>query len=271
MGLIAAGIAAMVVMVFLRAGKPVVVERNLSLPGSPATADGIRLRDRAGFRAFNRGLRTRSETWFPRLPSTNAFWSAINQQVLGQSRQVMEEFTRQVTWSALAQALREPSAMNDWEMKARWEVEYLSPQLASLVAEHWEYTGGAHGNTGFGAMNTLPEDGTLREILLSEFFLPDTDWRDRLSARLTQLINRQKQETWGDEFSDDLAATVEAEEMQDAVYSITPEGFRFWFAPYEKGAFAEGSFRPLIPYGEIISLLDTNGPARWLPCFDRPP
>jgi hypothetical protein len=244
-----------------------VIERHHPFPGGNATGDLLELRVGSGFRAFNRGFRTDSEATFPRLPETNAFWATVNRHVREQTRESIRNFSDQPSWREFWSSVKEPSAMNAWEMKAQWDAEFVSPQLVSLIASYWEYTGGAHGNTGFGALNVVPDGPSFRELKLAEFFGPDTNWPAVIAAKLEQQINQRKRENWGDNFSEDLAAKVVPGEIADAVFTITPGGFKFWFAPYEKGAYAEGVFEPLIPYSELVSLLGTNEPARWLPCF----
>ncbi|MBI1176597.1 DUF3298 domain-containing protein [bacterium] len=249
-------------------GRRVVSEENMTTPSGPISIKNIELHDRSGVRAFNRGFRTRGKASFPTLPATNAFWTTINAEMEKQCRDSLDQFIGQESWKEFWWSVKEPSAMNDWSMDAQWHAEFVSLNLVSLIASYHDYTGGAHGNTGFGALTAVSSGAEFREVKLPELFIVDVGWREVLAATAEREINKRKRENWGADFSDDAAATVKAEELDDAVFTVTLDGLKIWFAPYEKGAYAEGSFEPVIPYDLIVKMLDTNGPAKWLPCFE---
>ena len=230
-------------------------------------ADLVKLEDRAGVRMFERGFRARSWANYLLLPTSNSLWNAVNSEVKKQTVEAVDEFGGQFSWREFWWAVREPSASYDWSMHCNWEPQLVLPQVVSLHRTYLEFTGGAHGNSGFGALNAVANGSSLREVALADLFHPDTAWRVVLAAHAAEQINRQKRARWGGDFTEELAVTVAPHEMEDAVFTLTAEGIRLWFAPYEKGAYAEGSFDPLVPYDAIVHLLDTNGPARWLPTW----
>lgn len=262
-------IGALIWLIVPSGGRRVVSEENMTTPSGSIFVKNIELHDRSGVRAFNRGFRTRGKATFPELPHTNAFWAAINVEMEKQSRDSLDQFIGQESWKEFWWSIKEPSAMNDWSMDAEWHAEFVSPNLVSLIVSYHDYTGGAHGNTGFGALTAVSSGGSFREVKLPEFFPADVGWREVLAATAEREINKQKRANWGADFSEDAAASVKPEEMDDAVFTVSTNGFKLWFAPYEKGAYAEGSFEPVIPYDLIVKTLDTNGPARWLPCFQN--
>lgn len=249
-----------------------IANEQVSTPNGPIKVQDIELRKRSGVRLFGRGFRTYGQGLVPRLPTTNAFWAAIDSDIARQTEDALEEFNDQLSWSAVWQSVKETSARTyEWSMEATWRTEFVSPRFVSLVATYWEDTGGAHGNTGYGALNAVPDGTSFREVKLPDLFLADVGWRDVLAGAAEREINREKGIRFGNAFSEDLSASVKPDEMNDAVFSATSAGLKIWFAPYEKGAYAEGSFEPVIPYGLFVKMLNTNGPAKWLPCFQDKP
>ena len=168
-----------------------------------------------------------------------------------------EEFKQSVDWYEEMKA--DPSLYEDmsYEMQYSFEtgfqVEYNSEKFISIVLNHYQFTGGAHGNYFAIGYNIRMSDGknlTLKDIIRSDSF-------DILTDECTQAILETSQTNSLSEaglFEDEL--TIEP----DQDFYITPTSLVIQFDPYEVGPYAMGEIIAEIPFEKIMDILKDNLP-----------
>ncbi|MBI1176596.1 hypothetical protein GC207_04070 [bacterium] len=261
----------LVFALFVVSNGPRVVERGVAAPGSSVTMDRLQIKGSSGFRALGRGIRTKSKVTLFRLPMTNVFWRAINEHTLKQAREDVAKFGEMANWRNVWFAVRVPSVFRDekdyelW-LDAKIDAELVTPQLVSTIADRWKNAGGIRPLRYLDAINAVPEGNSFREVQLGEFFRTGTNWLELLAVRMTELMNQEKRRIYGTNMSERELVTVKPDEVPKIVFTVNSVGFKFWTAPFRKFE-AENYFEPEIPYSDVVTILNTNGPARSLPCF----
>jgi hypothetical protein len=129
------------------------------------------------------------------------------------------------------------------------DVVFGDDSFVSLLSESYSYTGGAHGNTGYQAVNLLWKDNHLIELHNQDLIDPDS--RAQLDAVLLKALGREK------------AANAKDErelKFDDLVINPTSKGLLFKFGPYEVDCYAAGTFTVMIPYRDLTKVLRADGP-----------
>lgn len=152
-------------------------------------------------------------------------------------------------------------ASGEWHWEARWELVWRTNHLVSLLEHHSSYTGGAHGNYGQRGANFQWIGGRLRELVLPDFFRPDSGWRRTLAKLVVDDLRRQKASG---------CEGIDPERAAGFNFTFDAQGMQFHFDPYEVGSYAEGSFTVHVPWEQLSPFLPTNGMVRLRPTGIRP-
>jgi hypothetical protein len=110
------------------------------------------------------------------------------------------------------------------------------------------YTGGAHGNALTTGWTFAVVRGDVRELGLDAFFVKPAKARERLSTLTLELLRKEGAQYVVDGTLKDLRAELKS-------FALTPEGLRFFFAPYSVGPYVQGELTVLVPYHELAPLL----------------
>ena len=141
-----------------------------------------------------------------------------------------------------------------WELWQEQRIHYYDGSLLSLFTTYYSYMGGAHGNTGYSSqLWTFDQDGSATQLELSDLFRSDSNYYELLQAYLLTDL-REQQAAW---LIDDRTASVELEQL---VFSLSPAGLRFAFAPYDVGPYAQGSFFVTVPYEAVREAISQDSP-----------
>lgn len=133
-----------------------------------------------------------------------------------------------------------------WTSDENTAIRYLGADFLSARSSIYSYTGGAHGNHHHRAFNLQLTDGAVRPVALADLFIPGSDYLAVLSAHVLDDLRRQ-------EAYDVVEGTItELTEDDLAVFTLSPAGIGFAFAPYQVGPYAQGSFFVTVPL-EVIA------------------
>jgi Deacetylase PdaC len=80
---------------------------------------------------------------------------------------------------------------NGWTLIVNHEIKYASEGFVSILVPIYTYTGGAHGNTGFDALNFLREEDSVRRLELRDVFIENADLKPVLETVTGELEARQ--------------------------------------------------------------------------------
>lgn len=141
-----------------------------------------------------------------------------------------------------------------WERQYDCEIAYFSPDLISLPITIYEFTGGAHGNVYYDSRNYSLKGDQAQRLKLADLFLPDTQYVTALSRQCVREL-RMQNASW---IVDGQISTIGEENL--ILFSITPGGIEFAFAPYAVGPFAEGSHFVEVPFAAVKEFINPDGP-----------
>lgn len=218
-----------------------------------------------GFKVGNRGGGAGYEMHLPEFPKSNRLGAAVTAKLAHEANQYSHEFVSD-GWENAWEGLKgNHSFRYSFESLSETQISFASAQLISLFTQSYEFTGGAHGNTGLQGRNFILDGTEVREFTLSELFRRGTDWESALSAAcVTQLRAREASGV-----TDNPTKTFSRKDL--STFTLDESGLAIHFAPYEVGSYAEGSFHIFVPWSEVRQLLDSNGPARFIPGALDPP
>ncbi len=141
---------------------------------------------------------------------------------------------------------------------------FHSRTALSLLEERSGYTGGAHGSLALSSLNALELNGRIRVLALSELFRANANWESDLLKLCTERLRALG--------ASQLQAPREPTEGHSGLslqslscFTLSPEGVRFDFAPYEVGSWAEGTYSFAISFDELKAWIDPEkiAPFRW--------
>ncbi len=168
-----------------------------------------------------------------------------------------EEFKQSIAWYDEIQSDSSNYEDMNYDMQYSFEtgfqVEYNSEKFVSIVLNHYQFTGGAHGNYFALGYNIRMSDGkilTLKDIIKSDSF-------DILTDECGQAILEAYQASTLMEaglFEDEIVIEV------DQDFYITPTALVLQFDPYEIGPYAMGEIIAEIPFQKINDILKDNLP-----------
>lgn len=168
-----------------------------------------------------------------------------------------EDFKQSITWfeeigSDTTMFEDYPSKMQ-FSFETGFQVEYNSKKFVSIVMNHYQFTGGAHGNYFALGYNIRLDNGailTLKDIITEGSF-------DLLAYECEQAILETYQANSLMEaglFEDEIAIA------DDQDFYIIPGALVIQFDPYEVGPYAMGEITAEIPFDKIADILKDNLP-----------
>ncbi len=168
-----------------------------------------------------------------------------------------EEFKQSIPWyeeilSDSAEYSEYPNEIG-FSFETGFQVQFNSQRFISIVLNHYQFTGGAHGNYFALGYNIDMKDGkvlTLKDIIKEDSF-------DLLTYECEQAILETYEANSLIE-----AGTFENELVipEDQDFYITPAALVIQFDPYEVGPYAMGEIVAEIPFDKIKDILKDNLP-----------
>lgn len=200
------------------------------------------------------------------LPDSSAYIYIDYPQILGLQNKDIEdninsffksEFEQAIIWYDEIAADTSEADSNEfnfnYSFETGFEIEYNSYNFLSIKLDHYQYTGGAHGNFYSVGYNISTDNGknlTLSDIINNDSF-------DLLSYECEQAILDSFQVnnlTEAGLFEDEINITPE----QD--FYIVPGALVLQFDPYEIGPYVMGEINVQISFNKIKDILKDNLP-----------
>lgn len=168
-----------------------------------------------------------------------------------------EEFKQSIAWYDEIQSDSSNYEDMNYDMQYSFEtgfqVQYNSEKFVSIVLNHYQFTGGAHGNYFALGYNIRMSDGkilTLKDIIKSDSFDILTDECEQAILEAYQASTLLEAGLFEDE--------IIIEDDQD--FYITPTALVLQFDPYEIGPYSMGEIIAEIPFEIIKDILKDNLP-----------
>ncbi len=168
-----------------------------------------------------------------------------------------EEFKQSIPW--YEESLNDTSYFEDsdyfmqYSFETGYKVEYNSKKFISIVLNHYQFTGGAHGNYFALGYNIRLSDGkvlTLKDIVKRDSFDILKDECEQAILESYHVRTLMEAGLFEDE--------IILEDEQD--FYITPTALVLQFDPYEIGPYAMGEIIAEIPFTKIKDILKDNLP-----------
>ena len=125
---------------------------------------------------------------------------------------------------------------------------FVGDKLVSVGSTFRVYSGGAHANTTYGCLNLVEREGKVVSLQLADLALTP-DFGPKLHELVWRDLGRQGAS----------GAKTPPESSRDLnsfdCFLLSPAGVLFGFAPYEVGAYAEGSFFVHLTWPQLQGLL----------------
>lgn len=136
-----------------------------------------------------------------------------------------------------------------------WRVEGTAGGLLSLSSETYRFTGGAHGNTEFGAL--LWDRTRRREMPLAGLFREPKAAMARLAGLFCPALDRERLKRRGEPTPPDALFGDCPPLTNLALAPTAPKGGRFTairvlIGPYQAGPYAEGSYELVLPLDPVL-------------------
>jgi hypothetical protein len=186
-------------------------------------------------------------------------FARINAQLAAEARKELDGHIRSVR--KMREELKDigTAALDHLSASTSCDIESATPQAVSLLCTRYEYSGGAHGNTGLDGRNyLLAEDGAVKPLGLWHMLRKSPANEKKLSDLIVAELKRQKASSVADGSIKGFVKELDKEELP---FTLLPNGLAFHFEPYDVGVYAEGSFRAVIPNRALAPLfrLEKNG------------
>lgn len=148
-----------------------------------------------------------------------------------------------------------------YERQTEWKVVTDLPGWISLSAEHWEYSGGAHGMSVFDSLLWDRGADTLRKPI--DMFASQDALRAAVKTPFCDALDRERakkrgvpvQRDNGEMFTDCIDPAAQTIILGSSNRK-TFDRIGFLVAPYEAGPFAEGSYEVTLPVtGKVMAAL----------------
>jgi len=140
-----------------------------------------------------------------------------------------------------------------WFMNGKVEVVAQRPQYLSLLYTYVNYEGGAHPNSSFTYLNYNPVSH--QEIILDSLIKPGS--MPKLTA-IAEKIFRKNEKIAPDASLKDSYFFENDKFSLNQNFTITKEGLKFLYNPYEIKAYAFGTTELLIPFAELKEIARPN-------------
>lgn len=150
------------------------------------------------------------------------------------------------------------------EVSGSTETTFLGNDVFSALVGVYAFTGGAHGNTFFHAINRDLRTGA--PITLDDLFMPGSSWADSLSAHADRALIRKMLD------DAEMGSVREAREglypegfdaaaMRHATFTLSADSLTVHFVPYEVAYYAFGSTDVPVAYRDFAPFLRPDGVA----------
>ena len=173
-------------------------------------------------------------------------WRELNQRLRAEVVAPTERFVREGQALAASEELNYP-----WTRHETLETKRHTPRVLSLLGTTSFYTGGAHPNVTFYALNFLWEDGAPTRLELRDLFTPGA--ADEALSRVADYVLadlRRQGAAWV------VDGTVSALSEELEVFTLGERGLTFVFAPYAVGPYVQGAFFVTVPYEALRGSLE---------------
>jgi hypothetical protein len=189
----------------------------------------------------NENKRYKITSTYPQFLNPTPFHTALNKLLANRAKKEMGDVVKEYDKTT---SEPDPGPL-PCESSVGMDVVYSDDSLISICSEAYEYTGGAHGNTGYNAILYTWRNNQLVELHAKDFLQPDS--RDSLNALLLADLQRQKAAN---------AKDVVSIKTSDLVINPTSEGLLFTFGPYEVDCYAAGTFSVVLPYKSLTDIIN---------------
>lgn len=140
-----------------------------------------------------------------------------------------------------------------WFMNGKVEVAEQQPQYLSLLYTYVNYEGGAHPNSAFTYLNYNPVSH--QEILLDSLIKPET--MPKLTAVAEKIFRKNEKLSASESLKDKYFFENDMFSLNQN-FSITKEGLKFLYNPYEIKAYVFGTTELIIPFAELKDIARPN-------------
>jgi len=193
----------------------------------------------------------------------------LHASVYGASLEEAEAFAEQAA-QAKAELEGENFEYRPYSLAINWHARFETGRVASLVKNHWEYTGGAHGNYHYESL--FWDFETSEPVAIAGLFNDTPETWETMSALAREALIAAKRERIGDAdaamdgFWDEAVEQVTAPEPASfEVFTLVPSdqpgqagGLKLYYPPYAVGPYAEGGYETVIAQADFNSLLDPS-------------
>jgi hypothetical protein len=149
---------------------------------------------------------------------------------------------------------RSLAASNNWSAVAQMKPVFNGAGLLSLAFEHYQYSGGAHGN--YTCAYASFDLATGRKLVLSDVFAPGHE--RGLLAKLADRLRQRYQLPAGAPLAD--AGFYEEEIELTENFYLTDQGIGFYYSPYSIAPYAMGAIEIFLPFSECRAWLQPKRP-----------
>jgi hypothetical protein len=190
---------------------------------------------------------------YARLPGNTPVIRLANAEMARGAHRVLDWFTR-----ALADEVRaRPKPENAYSLEREVEVSLVLPNLVSVLATDYHYTGGAHPNTNFAFYSFGLLNGRAKRLAITNFFRPGSNGPKRVGDAVYARLKKNRDAAWIQE------GNIKPDDpMLTKPFVLTQTAFTFLFEPYAVGPYAAGMFSVKIPFAEFGEALNANGPLK---------
>lgn len=196
------------------------------------------------------------EAWVSYPFFTGWVWINVNDGLQEQAISSHRQFVREGQ-----QYFQDGELWYGWTLEERYDLQYYSLGVISLLKTTFIYTGGAHPNTFYNAFNYVFVEHEIRELELSELFKPESDYLAILNDYVLTELGKQEA-VWV------VNGDVSELTLEDlSVFSLSPRGLEFAFSPYAVGPYVQGAFFVTLPFEVINEVLDPALPIHKLVDF----
>ena len=136
-----------------------------------------------------------------------------------------------------------PSPVFNWELYVSYDIAAQTDSLISVIFYDYEFTGGAHGNTGLRSMTfDLKSE---RELTLADLFSGGTVPYDTIASYAAKTL----EDRLGADATFPQGYTPDPANFQ--FWTLAPDGITFYFAQYQVAPYAAGIQKVTIPLADL--------------------
>jgi len=140
------------------------------------------------------------------------------------------------------------------ELGISFTVGIARPEMISVLITTFSDTAGAHPNTLISGLTFGIKGGKASRLLITDMILSGSEPMEDLQALLLALLLKQKA-MW---VMDGTVRKIDSDSLNSFV--VTPAGLTWVFHPYAMGPYVEGTFTIKVPWIDLHSIIDPEGP-----------